>query len=128
MLRTYMNRFILCCCPAGASVAVFCGTSGKSRKSWARGTTDEYGDFLIDLPSCLHAIPNLEKVCLVKVLHLPKNSDCRPAFTGKQKGIKLLSIEDGSRAYTANTINLTTKPSKTCKDVPRNRKEMIHVY
>ncbi|XP_071920996.1 uncharacterized protein [Coffea arabica] len=113
---------------SGASVAVFCGTSWKSRKSCARGTTDEYGDFLIDLPSHLHAIPNLEKVCLVRVLHLSKNSDCRPAFTGKHRAIRLLSIEDGSRAYTVKTIHLTTKHSKSCRNVSRNSKDMIHVY
>ncbi|KAL3519265.1 hypothetical protein ACH5RR_017414 [Cinchona calisaya] len=107
---------------SGACVMVFCGTRGKSRNSWAQGTTDEYGDFLIDLPSHLHAIPNLEKVCLLKV-HIPKNSACRPAFTGKHRGIKLLSVMDGSRVYTANTINLTTKPSKACKNIQRNSKE-----
>ncbi|KAL3521812.1 hypothetical protein ACH5RR_014646 [Cinchona calisaya] len=114
---------------SGASVAVFCGTSGKSKKSWARGTTDEYGDFLIDLPSHLHAIPNLEKVCLLKVLRLPNNSACRPAFTGKHKAIKLLYVEDGARAYTTSTIHLTTKPSKKCKNImARKRKATRNIY
>lgn len=27
----------------------------------ATGVTDEFGDFMIDLPSHLHAIPNLER-------------------------------------------------------------------
>lgn len=90
----------------GAKVSVFCGSSGKSNKSWARGSSDEYGDFFIDLPSHLHAIPNLEKVCSVRVLQLPKSSLCRPAFTGKHKGLKLVSIGDGARAYTADDILL----------------------
>ncbi|KAK4386762.1 hypothetical protein Sango_2546800 [Sesamum angolense] len=51
---------------SGASVAVFCGTSGKTKKSWAKGSTNSYGEFLIDLPSHLHAIPNLERYVLFK--------------------------------------------------------------
>ncbi|XP_020551963.1 uncharacterized protein LOC105168050 isoform X2 [Sesamum indicum] len=47
---------------SGALVAVFCAMGGKTRKSWAKGSTNSYGEFLIDLPSHLHAIPNLEKV------------------------------------------------------------------
>lgn len=98
--------FVLLLLFVGAKVSVFCGSSGKSNKSWARGSSDEYGDFFIDLPSHLHAIPNLEKVCSVRVLQLPKGSLCRPAFTGKHKGLKLVSIGDGARAYTADDILL----------------------
>ncbi|KAG8365334.1 hypothetical protein BUALT_Bualt18G0093900 [Buddleja alternifolia] len=97
---------------SGASVAVFCGTSGRKKKSWARGSTSSYGEFLIDLPSHLHAIPNLEKICLVKVLHLPKSSPCRRAFTGKHKAIKLTSIGEGVRIYTTQKIHLLPKPSQ----------------
>ncbi|KAK6154588.1 hypothetical protein DH2020_008836 [Rehmannia glutinosa] len=79
---------------SGATVAVLCGTSGRKKRSWAKGSTDSYGEFLIDLPSHLHAIPNLEKICLVKVFHLPKSSPCRQAFTGKHKPIKLTSIRE----------------------------------
>ncbi|KAI3466491.1 hypothetical protein Pfo_023154 [Paulownia fortunei] len=97
---------------SGATVAVFCGTSGRTKKSWAKGSTDSYGEFLIDLPSHLHAIANLEKICLVKVLHLPKSSPCRQAFTGKHKGIKLTSIGEGVRTYTTDNIHLMPKPSQ----------------
>ncbi|XP_051135552.1 uncharacterized protein LOC127254484 [Andrographis paniculata] len=95
---------------SGASVAVFCGSSGNRKKSWARGSTNSYGEFLIDLPSYLHAIPNLEKVCLVKVLSLPKSSLCRHSFTGKHKAIKLSFLGEGVRTYTTDNIYLATNP------------------
>ncbi|CAA2981878.1 Hypothetical predicted protein [Olea europaea subsp. europaea] len=96
-----------------ASIAVFCGTSSsETRKSYAMGKTNGYGEFHIDLPSHLHAIPNLEKICLVKVLHLPKTCSCRHAFTGKHKGIELTSIGEGIRTYTAHKIHLLSKPAK----------------
>lgn len=100
---------------SGASVGVFCGSSGKTRRSWARNTTDEDGDFLIDLPSHLHAIPNLEKTCLVKVLRLPRNTICEHAFTGKHKGLELISIGGGIRTYTIQTIHLTPKVTQRCR-------------
>ncbi|KAM3201593.1 hypothetical protein T459_29093 [Capsicum annuum] len=94
---------------SGASIGVFCGSSGKTRRSWARNTTDEDGEFLIDLPSHLHAIPNLEKTCCVKVLHLPRDTICRHAFRGQHKGLELASIGEGIRTYTTQTIHLTPK-------------------
>ncbi|XP_073156240.1 uncharacterized protein [Henckelia pumila] len=96
---------------SGASVAVFCGASGrKTKKTMAKlGSTDSYGEFQIDLPSHLHAIPNLEKVCYVKAIHLPKNSPCKQGFTGKHKGIKLVSVGEGIRAYTTHEIHLMFK-------------------
>ncbi|KAL0300904.1 UNVERIFIED_CONTAM: hypothetical protein Sradi_6367200 [Sesamum radiatum] len=97
---------------SGASVAVFCGTSGKTKKSWAKGSTNSYGDFLIDLPSHLHAIPNLEKICIVQVFHLPRSSPCRHAFTGKHKAMKLTSVGEGIRIYTTHNIHLMPKPSR----------------
>ncbi|CAN4114667.1 unnamed protein product [Withania somnifera] len=99
----------------GASVGVFCGSSGKTRRSSARNTTDEDGDFLIDLPSHLHAIPNLEKTCLVKVLHLPRNTICEHAFRGKHKGLELMSIGEGIRTYTTHTIHQTPKVTRRCR-------------
>ncbi|XP_059624833.1 uncharacterized protein LOC132268112 [Cornus florida] len=111
---------------SGASVAVSCLVCRKTKKSiLIRGTTDEYGDFLIDLPSHLHAIPNLEKICLVRVLQLPKDSLCRPdpAFTGKHKAIKLSSVGNGIRTYTAQRIHLTQKPSEACTSNTRDGKE-----
>ncbi|KAM7525314.1 hypothetical protein LguiA_015216 [Lonicera macranthoides] len=100
---------------SGASVVVSCHTSGNRMKSnWAKGTTDEYGDFLIDIPSHLHAISNLEKLCLVKVIHLPKNSLCHTAFPRKQKAIQLSSVGNGIRTYMAQTIRMTPKSSQAC--------------
>ncbi|XP_075488141.1 uncharacterized protein LOC142527274 [Primulina tabacum] len=96
---------------SGASMSVFCAKNGRTKKLWAKGKTDSFGEFMIDLPSHLHAIPNLEKNCQVKVLHLPKNSPCRQAFTGKHKGIKLGSRREGVRTYTTNNIHLIPKPS-----------------
>ncbi|KAL7244464.1 hypothetical protein ACSBR1_016667 [Camellia fascicularis] len=97
---------------SGALVAVSCYTSEKTTKSnWVDSKTDEFGDFLIDLPSHLHAIPNLNKRCLVKVLQLPKNSLCHPNFTGKHTGLKLSSVGNGIRTYTAENLNLTPKSS-----------------
>ncbi|KAI3456586.1 hypothetical protein Pfo_013249 [Paulownia fortunei] len=91
---------------SGATVAVFCGTSGKMKKSFVKGSTDRSGDFLIDLPSHLHAIPNLEKICHVKVVNLPKSSPCRQPCIGKHKPIKLTSIGEGIRGYTTHNIHL----------------------
>ncbi|XP_057470678.1 uncharacterized protein LOC130759553 [Actinidia eriantha] len=100
---------------SGALVAVSCHTNQKTSKSnWVESTTDEFGDFLIDLPSHLHAIPNLGKRCLVKILRLPKNSPCHPAFTGKQTGLKLSSTANGIRTYTAENLYLTRKTSPQC--------------
>ncbi|CAA2962902.1 Hypothetical predicted protein [Olea europaea subsp. europaea] len=91
---------------SGASVAVLCGTPGTTSKSWAEGTTDDHGEFFLDLPSHLHAIPNLERICCVKVHHLPESSPCQQSFTEKHKGIKLTSIGEGIRTYTTHNIHL----------------------
>ncbi|GFZ10636.1 pollen Ole e 1 allergen and extensin family protein [Actinidia rufa] len=100
---------------SSALVAVSCHTNQKTSKSnWVESTTDEFGDFLIDLPSHLHAIPNLDKRCLVKISRLPKNSPCHPAFTGKQTGLKLSSAANGIRTYTAENLYLTRKTSPKC--------------
>ncbi|KAK7303419.1 hypothetical protein RJT34_14325 [Clitoria ternatea] len=44
---------------------------GKSKV--AQGVGDEFGDFIVNLLSHLHAIPNLEKICRVKILQIPKD-------------------------------------------------------
>ncbi|GER33811.1 pollen Ole e 1 allergen and extensin family protein [Striga asiatica] len=93
---------------SGATVAVLCGSSRKRKKSWARTGTDDSGNFLIDLPSHLHAIPNLEKICHIKVVRLPKTSPC--CSMRKHKSIKLTSNADGIRSYTTKDIHL--KPHK----------------
>nr|GMD83929.1 uncharacterized protein LOC109174501 [Ipomoea batatas] len=98
---------------SGASVGILCSRSGRRASySWVKGSTDEHGGFLIDLPSHLHAIPNLENTCLVRVLHLPKASICTQYYFSrapKYKGIQLIGVQEGTRSYTTHTIHLTPK-------------------
>ncbi|KAJ6991875.1 hypothetical protein D5086_011855 [Populus alba] len=105
---------------SGALVNVECHASTKrSKKSSAQVITDEYGDFLIDLPSHLHGIPHLERICSVKVLRLPQNSVCRPAHARKQKALKLSSVGNGIRNYSAGEIKflqVTSKPLQACNE------------
>lgn len=72
----------------------------------ARGVTDEFGDFMVDLPSQLHAIPNLEKVCTVKIHRIPKASLCRPTHVKRHKGLSLSSFGNGIRTYSAGNIRI----------------------
>ncbi|XP_041992957.1 uncharacterized protein LOC121743693 isoform X2 [Salvia splendens] len=58
---------------SGAEVSVVCGAKRWPR---AKGRTDGSGKFAIDVPSHLHGVPNLEKVCHVRVVHLPPTSPC----------------------------------------------------
>uniref|UniRef100_A0A2N9GHJ5 Pollen Ole e 1 allergen and extensin family protein n=1 Tax=Fagus sylvatica TaxID=28930 RepID=A0A2N9GHJ5_FAGSY len=103
---------------SGALVTVNCHNNGKnSRSRWAEAVTDEFGEFIVDLPSHLHAVPNLEQTCSVKVLRIPKNSPCRPAYVKKQKGLKLSSFGNGIRTYSAGKIrfmDLTSGPLQAC--------------
>ncbi|XP_041025164.1 uncharacterized protein LOC121265563 [Juglans microcarpa x Juglans regia] len=103
---------------SGAMVAVNCHKHGrKCRSGLAQGVTDEFGDFIIDLPSHLHSIPNLEKTCSIKVLRIPKNSPCRPTSVRKQKGIILSSVGNSIRSYSAGSIrflHLTSRPLQAC--------------
>ncbi|KAJ4957033.1 hypothetical protein NE237_013816 [Protea cynaroides] len=102
---------------SGAKVAITCKKGRKMRKSiCAQGRTDEYGDFIIDLPSNLHAIPRLEKVCFVKVVALPKNSPCRRVLHVKSKGIRLSSVGNGIRTYTPGKMRFQPlyKASRLC--------------
>ncbi|XP_054778787.1 uncharacterized protein LOC129286779 [Prosopis cineraria] len=88
----------------GASVAVNChshGSEWRGKSTVARGITDEYGDFMIDLPSYLHAIPNLEKICRVKVHQIPKNSQCQLAYVKRHKKLRLSTFGNGIRTYSA---------------------------
>ncbi|XP_076907848.1 uncharacterized protein LOC143564461 [Bidens hawaiensis] len=99
----------------GASMAFSCVTNKKTSKSdRVTGTTDEYGDFLIDLPSHLHAIPDMENKCCTRIINLPKDSPCYQAFTGHHKKITLSSTDNGFRSYTAHEFHLTPKYSQPC--------------
>ncbi|KAI7746502.1 hypothetical protein M8C21_026240 [Ambrosia artemisiifolia] len=90
----------------GASVAVWCGTD---RKSVIRGKTDKHGDFLIDLPSHLHAIPDMERRCHVRIVGVPNKSPChRHRHRAKHTArIKLASSGNGIRTYSTHKIHLT---------------------
>ncbi|KDP35508.1 hypothetical protein JCGZ_08946 [Jatropha curcas] len=113
---------------SGALVAINCDMKGKWIKaSSAQAVTDEYGDFQIDLPSHLHAIPNLESTCSVKVLRIPKNSACKPAFARKHKALTLSSAGDGIRVYTAEKIkflDLKSRSLKACLNRESNYKQV----
>lgn len=108
----------------GALVSVNCqshATERKGKSMVANGVTDEFGDFMVDLPSYLHAIPNLEKICRVKVHKIPKGSLCRPArHVNRQKGLfKLSTIGNGIRTYDAGTITIQHSASEPVRASPR---------
>ncbi|KAF6145090.1 hypothetical protein GIB67_013441 [Kingdonia uniflora] len=96
----------VCALPvSGATMAVSCKISRKSMKSsWAKTKTDEYGEFIIDLPSHLHALTDLHKKCSVRVLRLPKKSPCSHAFIRQQRKLKLSSVGNNIRAYMTDDI------------------------
>ncbi|KAM5588936.1 hypothetical protein ABKV19_007078 [Rosa sericea] len=113
---------------SGAVVSVNCRVGGRKRKlSRSQGVTDEYGDFMIDLPSDLHAVPNLDKLCCARVIRVPKNTQCKAAFVKRHKGLKLSSVGNGIRTYSAGRIrfqNLTPKPPQACIKKASNNKQM----
>ncbi|KAL6622960.1 hypothetical protein ACP70R_032839 [Stipagrostis hirtigluma subsp. patula] len=109
----------------GAKVAVSCKTEGTDQVANAVfATTDEYGNFTIDLPSQLHATPNLEKACVVKVLQLPVDSCRLHHHPSSTYGLRLSSQEDGFRAYTTGVIRLQNSdtPSDKCVTVENSER------
>ncbi|KAK7292488.1 hypothetical protein RIF29_08269 [Crotalaria pallida] len=105
----------------GARIGVNCHSHAGERKdnsTVAGGVTDEFGDFMVDLPSHLHAIPNLEKICTVKLLRIPKGSLCRPAQIKKHKGLRLSSFGNGIRTYTAGNIRIQHSTSQPLLRTP----------
>ncbi|KAF8686238.1 hypothetical protein HU200_043622 [Digitaria exilis] len=111
----------------GAKVAVLCETDGPNDEvaNSAFATTDEFGNFSIDLPSQLHATANLERACSVKVLQLPEDSSCRlHHHPSTSYGLKLFFEEDGVRAYTTGEIPLQNSdtPHDKCKSVEERTK------
>ncbi|GJM95618.1 hypothetical protein PR202_ga12380 [Eleusine coracana subsp. coracana] len=103
----------------GAKVAVICESAGHNQvPNSAFAMTDEYGNFTIDLPSQLHATPNLEKACTVKVLQLPIDSSCRFLYRHRSTyGLRLSSQEDGIRTYTTGVIRLQHSDTSSDKCV-----------
>ncbi|QHO51129.1 hypothetical protein HN51_002876 [Arachis hypogaea] len=102
----------------GASVAVNCHSNGRKRRgrtaAVAVGVTDEFGDFMVELPSYLHAIPNLEKICRVKINEIPKGSMCgvMNKRQKKKQQLSLTSFGNGIRTYSAGDIRLHHAPFK----------------
>ncbi|OAY76732.1 uncharacterized protein LOC109718056 [Ananas comosus] len=110
----------------GAKVAVACEIEEKRRKiNWAYGTTDEYGEFIVDLPSHLHAIPRLDKDCAVRILHIPNDSHCRPTSHVNPRRIWLSSVGNSIRVYTTGAVRLSNKqtPANACAKAREGDKE-----
>ncbi|XP_022142515.1 uncharacterized protein LOC111012615 [Momordica charantia] len=104
---------------SGAMVGVSCHNNGRNSKSsdWAHGVTDEFGDFIIDIPSHLHATRSFEKVCSIKILQTPKNARCRPAHFAGREQLQLSSFGGGIRTYTSGALKLqhrTSRPLQGC--------------
>uniref|UniRef100_A0A1J3J8F4 Pollen-specific protein-like n=1 Tax=Noccaea caerulescens TaxID=107243 RepID=A0A1J3J8F4_NOCCA len=90
----------------GATVAIKCHTGNKRRSKWIKAVTDDVGEFEIDLPSQLHAIPDLENTCFVKPVNVPKRYRCYHTSTNIHKRIKLVSSTNGFRVYSSGKIRL----------------------
>jgi len=103
----------------GSKVTVTCATEGpNTAANSASATTDEYGNFTIELPSRLHATPSLENAFSVKVLELPPESACRAGGgRGSSYSLRLSSSEDGARAYTTGVIRLQHDDTQSGKCV-----------
>ncbi|CAH8384201.1 unnamed protein product [Eruca vesicaria subsp. sativa] len=99
----------------GATVGIKCNTGYKKRSKWIKAVTDDFGEFEIDLPSQLHAIPDLENTCLIKPIHVPDNLfiTCYHNSTNIHKRIKLVSSTNGFRVYTSGKIRLQGNSSKS---------------
>lgn len=115
---------------AGAKVAVNCHASHandkESKSSRIHGVTDENGDYFIDLPSELHAIPDLNKKCSVHLVRMPRNLHCRPAHIRKRKTVRLSSVGNGIRTYEAGTMRLlhsASGPPEACMKKPSGPRE-----
>lgn len=104
-------------------VGVNCHDNGKNSKSsdWVHGVTDEFGDFIIDIPSHLHA-QSFENVCSIKILRTPKNAHCQPAHLAGRKQLQLSSFGGGIRTYTSGVLRLqhqTSGPLQACTNEGR---------
>ncbi|CAH8277925.1 unnamed protein product [Arabidopsis lyrata] len=97
----------------GATVAIKCQTGSKRRSKWIKAVTDELGEFEIDLPSQLHAIPDLENKCFIKPVYVPRHYRCYHTSTNIHKRIKLVSSTNGLRVYTSGKIRLQGHTSRS---------------
>ncbi|XP_057950964.1 uncharacterized protein LOC131145795 [Malania oleifera] len=107
---------------SGVLVGVTCNNKGENEESTlAQGVTDEYGHFIIDLPSQYHGVPDLDKTCSIKVLKLPKNLFCRPMAVRRSNKLKLSSIWNGIRTYTTGEIMFQHSTSKNSQAWTKKR-------
>lgn len=117
---------------SGALVAATCNsnslyTTRNKKPTWEKGITDDNGEFIIDLPSQLHAIPDLHKACSIKILYLPKDSPCQSASAKAKERlnkIELSSVGNGIRTYTAGTIQFIQKNSENPEACKRTTMEV----
>ncbi|KAJ6827197.1 uncharacterized protein M6B38_368120 [Iris pallida] len=109
---------------SGVKVAVACRTEGRKRRAnCAYGTTDELGEFMVDLPSKLHWLPALEEACVVRVLRLPRSSPCRDAVRVRPRPIKLTSVGNSIRVYTAGTVRIGRRSKASDHGCTRKRND-----
>ncbi|KAJ0252784.1 hypothetical protein HA466_0119250 [Hirschfeldia incana] len=97
----------------GATVAIKCHTGYKRRSKWIKAVTDDLGEFEIDLPSKLHAVPDLENTCVVKPIHVPEIYRCYHTSSNTHKRIRLVSSTNSLRVYTSGKIRLQGHSSKS---------------
>ncbi|GAB2210966.1 hypothetical protein Droror1_Dr00016256 [Drosera rotundifolia] len=97
---------------SGALVATTCKGAGNMKKKRARvlAVTNEYGEFVLELPSHIHGILNLEKGCSVTIQWVPENSPCQSAnFHRNNIALKISSVGNGIRTYTIGEVTLKRK-------------------
>ena len=100
--------------------------------SWTKAVTDKYGKFIIDLPSHLHSITNLNKVCSITILNLPLNSICRDSnYSRKYFDLELSSIGNGIRTYTTGKIEISRtimhENSETCMKEVNDKNKVTRI-
>ncbi|PKU67012.1 uncharacterized protein LOC110114082 [Dendrobium catenatum] len=96
----------------GVKVAVTCkNDEGRMKRSdFSYGTTDEFGDFIINIPSHLHAIPNFEDSCFVKILKTQRNSQYYYQISiSNPMHIKLSHVGNNIRVYTTGTVRISLR-------------------
>ncbi|KAL0907192.1 hypothetical protein M5K25_025742 [Dendrobium thyrsiflorum] len=97
----------------GVKVAVTCkNDKGRMnrRSDFSYGTTDKFGDFIINIPSHLHAIPNFEDSCFVRILKTQRNSHYYHQITiSNPIRIKLSHVGNNIRVYTTGTVRTSLR-------------------
>ncbi|CAO2842398.1 unnamed protein product [Amaranthus hypochondriacus] len=110
---------------SGALVGAKCRTDKRDKSpSWTKAVTDKYGEFIIDLPSHLHSIQNLEKMCSVTILELPIDSPCHDSvYVGIYRDMELASFGNGIRTYTTGRMEILHTMSGTSQACIKEQEE-----